>query len=180
MGDSLQTFIREVRAVWGPLTSELVEHCRHQLERLLRASASEAWLAALHASAPTNEELYRDASHGFVLLAHTEHAGLYRPPHDHGRGWVIYAMQDGEIEMGTYGRIEDPDGRIRLVKRDSTLVRAGMVQVYLPGDIHDTRCMTGSALLLRFTERDLRIEDRQEHRVTRYVERGGVWTTETP
>ena len=33
--------------------------------------------------------------------------------------------------MGTYARIEEPDGRIRLVKRNSTLVRPGQVQVYL-------------------------------------------------
>ncbi|HTN84605.1 MAG TPA: hypothetical protein VL242_12990 [Sorangium sp.] len=174
---ALQTFIDGTKAAWGPLTSELVAACRQHLETLLKASPSEAWLAALHRNAPTNEELYRDLTHGFVLLAHTEQAGLYRPPHDHGRGWVIYAMQQGEIEMGTYARVEDPDGQVRLVKRDSTLVRAGQVQVYLPGDIHDTRCMTSSALLFRFTERDLRVEDRQEHRVTRYVERNGVWTT---
>jgi len=178
--NSLQAFIEGTRSAWGPLTSELVAECRRQLEALLQASFSEEWLAALYQNEPANEELYRDPSHGFVLLAHTEHAGLYRPPHDHGRGWVIYAMQHGEIEMGTYARIEAPDGRIRLVKRDSTLVRPGQVQVYLPGDIHDTRCMTSSALLFRFTERDLRIEDRQEHRVTRYVERDGVWTVGAP
>ncbi|AUX22273.1 hypothetical protein SOCEGT47_027740 [Sorangium cellulosum] len=174
---ALQTFIDGTKAAWGPLTSELVAACRQRLETLLEASPEEAWLAALHRSAPAQEELYRDPTHGFVLLAHTEHAGLYRPPHDHGRGWVIYAMQQGEIEMGTYARVEDPDGRVRLVKRGSTSVRAGQVQVYLPGDIHDTRCMTSSALLFRFTERDLRVEDRREHRVTRYVERDGVWTT---
>ncbi|XXY47639.1 hypothetical protein WME91_47310 [Sorangium sp. So ce269] len=174
---ALQTFIEATKAAWGPLTSELVAACRQHLETLVKASPSEAWLAALHRNAPTNEELYRDLTHGFVLLAHTEHAGLYRPPHDHGRGWVMYAMQQGEIEMGTYARVEDPDGQVRLVKRDSTLVRAGQARVYLPGDIHDTRCMTSSALLFRFTERDLRVEDRQEHRVTRYVERNGVWTT---
>jgi hypothetical protein len=85
-------------------------------------------------------------------------------------------MQRGEIEMGTYGRIQDPGGRVRLVKRDATLMRAGQVQVYLPGDIHDTRCLSPTALLLRFTERDLKAEDRQEHQVTRYVDQGGVWT----
>lgn len=174
--NSLQAFIEATRSSWGPLTSELVAGCRHQLQTLLQASSSEEWLAALREREPASEELYRDPRHGFLLLAHTEHAGLYRPPHDHGRGWVIYAMQHGEIEMGTYARIEATDGQVRLVKRDSTLVRAGQVQVYLPGDIHDTRCRSSSALLFRFTERDLRIEDQQEHRVTRYVERDGVWT----
>lgn len=174
---ALETFINDVRADWGPLTSELVAGCRGHLERLVQARPAEAWLSALHRDQPVNEELYRDPDHGFVLQAHTEQAGLYRPPHDHGRSWVIYALQDGEIEMGTYARIEDPAGEVRLVKRDSTRVRAGQAQVYLPGDIHDTQCLTRSALLFRFTERDLRVEDRQEGRVTRYHERNGVWTT---
>lgn len=174
--NALQTFINRTSAAWGPLTSELVSACRQYLEDLISASPEEPWLAALHRDAPANAELYRDPTHGFVLQAHTEQAGLYRPPHDHGRGWVIYAMQEGEIEMGTYGRVEGADGKVHLVKRDATIVRAGQVQVYLPGDIHDTRCLTPSALLFRFTERDLRIEDRQQHRVTRYVDSQGVWT----
>ena len=89
---------------------------------------------------------------------------------------MIYAIQSGEIEMGTYGRLEDSGGGVRLVKRDSTVLRPGQAQVYLPGDIHDTRCLSAAATLFRFTERDLRIEDRQEHRVTRYHQRDGVWT----
>lgn len=62
------------------------------------------------------------------------------------------------------------------MKRDATLVRAGQVKVFLPGDIHDTRCVTGPALLFCFTERDLKKEDSEDGRVRRYVERDGVWT----
>jgi hypothetical protein len=178
--NALETFVEGVRQIWGPLTSEVVADCRRQLEELVKTPSTEEWLAALHREAPAYKEMYRDPSHGFVLLAHTEQAGLYRPPHDHGRGWVIYAIQQGEIEMGTYARIEAPDGSVTLVKRDSTLVRPGQVRVYLPGDIHDTRCIAGPALLFRFTERDLKKEDKEDHRVTRYVERDGVWTRETP
>ena len=178
--NSLEKFIEGVRQIWGPLTSEVVAGCRQHLEELVKAPSTEEWLAALHREAPAYNEMYRDPTQGFVLLAHTEQAGLYRPPHDHGRGWVIYAIQQGEIEMGTYARIEDPDGSVKLVKRDSTLVRPGQVQVYLPGDIHDTRCISGPALLFRFTERDLKKEDKEEHRVTRYVERDGVWTLGAP
>lgn len=133
--NSLQEFVEKTRASWGPLTSEVVADCQSHLQNLLRASPTEAWLAALHRDHPQNEELYRDPDRGFVLLAHWETAGLYRPPHDHGRSWVIYAMQDGAIEMGTYGRVDDPETGIRLVKRNSTLVSAGQVQVYLPGDM---------------------------------------------
>ncbi len=175
-GNSLETQIESIRSIWGPLGSELVAGCRHHLEELLKAPATEAWLAALHSDAPEYEELYRDPAHGFVLLAHAEYAGLYRPPHDHGRGWVIYAVQQGEIEMATYVRLQGPDGSVQLVKRDATLLRPGQVKLFLPGDIHDTRCMTGPALLFRFTDRDLKKEDKEERRVTRYVERDGVWT----
>jgi hypothetical protein len=174
--DSLKTFIERVRLTWGPLSSELVESCRRYSEELLMAQATEDWLAALIRDAPANQELYRDPLHGFVLLAHAEYAGLYRPPHDHGRGWVIYAVQQGEIEMATYVRIQNPDGKVRLVKRDATLVRAGQVKVFLPGDIHDTRCVSGPALLFRFTERDLKKEDKEDGKVTRYVEQDGIWT----
>jgi hypothetical protein len=178
--NSLEKFIEGVRQIWGPLTSEVVAGCRQHLEELVKTPSMEEWLAALHREAPAYNEMYRDPTRGFVLLAHTEHVGLYRPPHDHGRGWVIYAIQQGEVEMGTYARIEDPDGSVKLVKRDSTLVRPGQVQVYLPGDIHDTRCISGPALLFRFTERDLKKEDKEEHRVTRYVERDGIWTLGAP
>ena len=174
---ALQSFTEDVRSRWGPLTSELAEACRSAMEALLRASPEEAWLARLHQEAPASAELHRDSDHGFMLLAHTEQAGLYRPPHDHGRSWVLYGIQRGEIEMGTYARMETDDGEVRLVKRNTTVVRAGQAQLYLPGDIHDTRCVSGTALLFRFTERDLRVEDRENRRLTRYVHRDGTWTT---
>ena len=174
--NTLDALMQGMRSLWGPLSSEVVAGAREQLQRLVAASVTEDWLARLHRDEPASEELYRDPDHGFVLLAHTEQPGLYRPPHDHGRSWVIYAIQRGDIEMGTYARLQDPDGSVRLVKRGSTRVRAGDVQVYLPGDIHDTRCVSGPALLFRFTERDLKKEDKEEHRLTRYVARDGTWT----
>jgi predicted metal-dependent enzyme (double-stranded beta helix superfamily) len=173
--NSLEKCVEGIASLWGPLTSDLVAACSLHLEELLKTPATEDWLAALRRDAPAYSELHRNPAWGFVLLAHTEHAGLYRPPHDHGRGWVIYALLQGEIEMGTYARIEEADGGVRLVKRNATLVGPGQVQVYLPGDIHDTRCISGPALLLRFTDRDLKKEDRVEHRVTRYVEQDGGW-----
>lgn len=78
--------------------------------------------------------------------------------------------------MGTYGRVALAGGGMQLVKRNATLVRPGQSQVYLPGDIHDTLCVSGPASLLRFTERDLTAEDTVEHRITRYVQRGGDWS----
>ena len=174
--EGLETFAERVGRIWGPLSTELVTGCRRHWEELLQAPATGDWLAALHRDAPASRELFRDPARGFVLLAHTEHAGLHRAPHDHGRAWVIYGVQHGEVEMGTYGRTTDPGGMVRLVKREATVLRPGETKVFLPGDIHDTRCLSGHALLLRFTERDLKKEDVQERRVTRYVMQDGTWT----
>lgn len=173
---SLTRFTGTMRAQWAPLSSALVAAGTRALADLLAAPETEDWLAALLRDLPERRELHRDADHGFVLQAHAEAAGLYCPPHDHGRSWVIYGVLRGESEMGTYGRIEGADGRPVLVKRNATRLRAGDVQAYLPGDIHDTLCLAGPALLLRFTERDLRAEEAVAHRVTRYVERNGLWT----
>jgi len=174
--NTLEDAMAAVGALWSPLTTELVEASRLHLEALAKASPDEPWLAELHRDQPASRELYRDPVHGFVLLAHFEKTGLYRAPHDHGRSWVVYAVQQGESEMGTYGRVDGADGRVRLIKRNSTLVKPGHAQVYLPGDIHDTLCVAGPALLFRFTERDLKKEDLVERRIRRYAQRDGVWT----
>ena len=173
--NTLEEAMAAVSASWGPLSSELVEASRLQIEALTQASSDEPWLAALHRDQPESRELYRDPVHGFLLLAHVEKTGLYRVPHDHGRGWVIYGVQHGESEMGTYGRVDGPDGKVRLVKRNTTMVTSGRAQVYLPGDIHDTLCVAGPALLFRLTERDFKKEDAVERRITRYVQRDGFW-----
>jgi hypothetical protein len=174
--DALATFVEKTRASFGPLTTEMVGSVHAQLEQLVKAPRTERWLETLNEEAPASRELYRDATHGFVLLAHSEPTDLYRPPHDHGRGWVIYALQRGEMQIGTYARVQDADGRVRLVRRDLTALRAGEARIYLPGDIHDTCCVAGPSLLFRFSDRDLKKEDQEAHRVTRYIARNGMWT----
>jgi hypothetical protein len=166
--NSLETFIDGVRSAWGPLTTETVARSRRLLEELARAPETEPWLAALLRDPPEGRELYRDPEHGFLLLTHAEREGRYRVPHDHGSGWVIYAVQHGEMEMGSYARVIDANGAANLVQRDVSRVRAGECRVYLPGDIHDTRCVSSDVLMLRFTSCDLKVEDR-EGRMTRYA-----------
>lgn len=168
---ALDLFAGRVRDNWGALTSDLIADCSARLGELLLAPQTEAWLADLCCERPESRELYRDPVHGFVLLAHTEAEGRYRVPHDHGQSWVIYGVLQGEMEMSTYARIEEPGMGPHLVKRGSTLVRPGDVQVYLPGDIHDTLCVRGPAIQFRFTARDLRLETA----MVRYADAGGVW-----
>ncbi|HYD11455.1 MAG TPA: hypothetical protein VEC11_01265 [Allosphingosinicella sp.] len=176
--NSLNHFVAAVRADWGPITTELVASCRAHLDDLSAAGESEGWLASLLAERPATRELHREPD-SFMLLAHNEQMGLYRPPHDHGRAWVVYAVQSGALEIGTYAKVEDPTGD-RLVRRDTVILRPGEARAYLPGDIHDTHCLTESALVFRFTERDLKHEDQVEQRVTRFVERDGAWFAPRP
>jgi hypothetical protein len=171
---SLDSFIAAVSRRWGPIDTGLVAHCRAELDRLTSADPAEAWLASLLAEGPASRELHRDPANGFMLLAHTEYKNLYRPPHDHGRAWVVYAVQSGALEVGTYVRVADLRGD-RLVRRETSLLRPGEARAYLPGDVHDTRCLTDQALVLRFTERDLKREDEADRMVTRFVPRGGDW-----
>lgn len=177
-GTSLDRFVAAVRADWGPIDTELVARCRRHLDELTAADVSEDWLARLIAERPATRELHREPN-SFLLLSHTEQRNLYRPPHDHGRAWVIYGVQSGELEIGTYARVPDPKGE-RLVRRDTTVLRPGGARAYLPGDIHDTLCLTDSALVFRFTERDLRHEDQVERMVTRFAERDGAWRVPLP
>ena len=177
--DRLSAFVTAVRADWGPIGTELVANCRMHLDRLTLAPESEEWLALLLAERPATRELHRELPDGFMLLAHAEQRDLYRPPHDHGRAWVVYAVHSGALEVGTYARVENHEGA-RLVRRDTHILRPGEARAYLPGDIHDTKCLTDGALVFRFTERDLRREDQVERRITRFVERGGQWFAPRP
>jgi hypothetical protein len=171
--NSLERFVTAVRADWGPISTTLVARCRAHLDVLTASDPGENWLAGLLAERPATRELHREPG-GFMLLAHAEQQSLYRPPHDHGRAWVVYGVQSGTLEIGSYVRVEDPRGQ-KLVLRETVVLRPGEARIYLPGDIHDTRCLTKDALVFRFTERDLRHEDQVERRVTRFFERGGEW-----
>ena len=168
---ALDRFAGRVRDGWGALNSALLADCSAQLAALLQAPRNEDWLAALCQERPESRELYRDPVHGFVLLAHTEAEGRYRAPHDHGKNWVLYGVLQGEMEMGSYARVDDAGEGPRLVKRGSTIVRPGHVQAYLPGDIHDTLCIGGPAIQFRFTSRDLH----RETTMVRYANADGVW-----
>lgn len=151
----LQKFIESMQQIWGPLDSSLITKSQLLFEELLRDPNFDIKdLQGKH-------KLYQDLKHGFMLLAHTEEQDLYRPPHDHGDGWVIYGVKSGEIEMGSYKRLRDVNSEPRLVRRNKEQLKQGDSRVYLPGDIHDTKCLSESVLMLRFTSCDLSKEKQQ-------------------
>ncbi|WP_413943082.1 hypothetical protein [Bdellovibrio sp. HCB-162] len=156
--DSLAKFIKRIQKVWGPLSTEVVEQAQVILEDLTKASSSEPWLLELLNGFEGSRELYRDPVHGFILLAHTEKKDLYRVPHDHGNGWVIYAVQKGEMEMGIYASLPGENEEPKIVRREKYRVQAGESKIYLPGDIHDTKCISDFVLMFRLTSLDLKEE----------------------
>lgn len=139
------TLITTIRQVWGPLGAPLITACQRLMQEWVSAPDSTPSQANLG-------EPYRDPEHGFLLLAHVVKQGMYRAPHDHGKGWVIYAVQHGEMHLSTYAKVEP---QTQLVHMSSDTLRAGECRVYLPGDIHDTRCISESAVLWRLTSCDV-------------------------
>jgi hypothetical protein len=176
MTTSLDEFISRVSKAWPEGAERAEETTRSGLASLTGTDASEPWLAELLAERPATRELHRDPAYGFMLLAHAENEGLYRAPHDHGRAWVVYAVQSGELEIGTYRRIELANGDVGIIEQDRSVLRPGEARLYRVGDVHDTRCLSEKAILFRFTERDLRREDVVEGKVTRFAMRDGRWT----
>ncbi|MEM9462286.1 MAG: hypothetical protein AAGF11_49490 [Myxococcota bacterium] len=70
-------------------------------------------------------------------------------------------------------------GRVpRLPARESSDVHPGQARVFLPGDVHDTDCVSDRVVVLRLTSCDFG-EELRSGRMTRYVERAGVWTAPT-
>jgi hypothetical protein len=160
-------FIEGVKEAWGPLSTETVVRCKGLLEELARNPETNTWLTAVLKDSPSGKELYRDPEHGFVLFAYTETRGQYRVPHDHGSGWVVYAVQSGEMEMGTYCQVVNQKGILSLVSREVYRMSPAECKVFLPKDIHHTRCISDQVIILRFTSCDLKKED-SEGRMIRY------------
>lgn len=107
--------------------------------------------------ASTGIKLYRDEL-GFIFYAYSEINGTYRVPHNHGDAWVIYAVVEGAVEMGTYVNWIQPNNESQLILKDKRILNRGDAKIYYPGDIHDTRCLSKEAQILRFTSCDLQVE----------------------
>lgn len=167
MHTSLDMFIHKARKQWSGLNTETVVLIRQLLIDLTQSSYQEPWLKEILDERPATKELYTDPKHGFRLLAHAEDMGTYRIPHDHGAGWVFYAVQSGETEMTTYKKNTTAHGKTHLISRGTETMRKGSCKVFLPGDIHDTRCISEGFIQYRLTSSDFKKEI-SEGRMIRY------------
>lgn len=166
---SLDHFVNQVRRHWTGLNSETITRTHESLRELTSTPEKEPWLSEIHQLKPATKKLYQDPDQGFILLAHAERRGLYRPPHDHGAGWVFYAVQHGESRMTTYKAITFPNGATRLVSRGAFKMTNGHSAVFLPRDIHDTECCSDYLIQFRLTSSDFSRE-KEEGRMIQYTE----------
>ena len=162
---ALDNCISRIRQVWSaqpPENISVVEQCIAELGQE-RGFISQV-LSELGESQA--KEIHRDANHGFVLTVYREVAGQYRIPHDHGEGWVVYTVLNGMMDMGGY-TLDAAYQAGRPVRDSLVRLSSGESRTYLPGDIHDTLCITDRVVILRFTSCDLKVEER-EGRMKRY------------
>jgi hypothetical protein len=161
LGTVFADYVGELRAAWAEEDiPERADRCRRAMEHLL-ASKEGAWISAMDevAVAERPVELYRDGGAGFIQKAHPYRPGHATSPHGHGPGaWVVYGVQRGQVEMATY---EETGGEPPLRTVASEVLEAGRACVYLPGDMHSTRAVTGAsdgavtAVVLRLLSEDL-------------------------
>lgn len=160
MNTIIETAISKIEANWKNLEMQSILNMKLVLQDL---SLSQDLLAQLKTELKVSAngiELYRHNSQGFVLLAYSEAEGTYRIPHNHGDAWVIYAVAYGEVEMGNYFRMAQAHSEHRLILKNRERLIAGDTRLYLPGEIHDTKCISPNAVILRLTSNDLKEEER--------------------
>ncbi|WP_286235479.1 hypothetical protein [Thalassotalea sediminis] len=168
MSNNLEKVTSEISACWAGLNSETTTAVRDLLIALTKTSENEAWLDEIIKEQPAAKLLYSDPKYGFLLLAHSEKKDTYRVPHDHGMGWVFYAVQSGQMEMATYKQITASNGKTDLVSRGKEIMNAGHCKVFLPGDIHDTLCLSDNFIQYRLTSSDFK-EEIASGRMTRFL-----------
>lgn len=172
--NALNTFTTELSKTWGPVSSSLTFKSKALLEDLIKYCEGEDWVTDLLDNQYPEKEIYRSEEHGFLLMGHVEPAGFTSPPHDHGSGWVIYSVVQGEVEMGMFHRVIHQDGVFNLVQKDSYVVSPGQCSIYLPGDIHDAKSLEDNTLMLRLTSCDSQ-DEIEGGRLVRYTTNYQKW-----
>lgn len=157
--NSLEHYIAEVRSVWGDgKDPQLPFKVKALMEKLFAStSPDDPWMAELIREGKPSRELYRDPEYGFIQMGHIHKQGHANTPHDHGPCWVVYGSFSGVTEITTYKRTDDRSKPevARLEKERLDRLTPGVVQPYLPGEIHSTNAVEGPGVVFRFLSYDL-------------------------
>lgn len=164
---ALDRYIAEVRALWGDgKDPQLPFKVAALMEKLFSSTTrDDPWMAEIVRDGKPARELYRDAEHGFVQMAHVHKQGHHNSPHDHGPCWVVYGGFSGLTEITKYKRTDDGSepGKATIVKEELHRLTPGVVKPYLRGDIHSTNAVEGPGVVFRFLSYDLDKVDRSRY-----------------
>lgn len=168
-GNSLDRYIREIRAIWGNgKDPQLPSRVKSLMEKLLAStSPDDPCMAQLIREAKPSRELYRDPEYGFIQMGHVHKQGHSNTPHDHGPCWVVYGSYSGLTEITLYRRTDDGQqaGKAILEKKEIHRLSPGVVYPYLPGDIHSINAVEGPAVVFRFLSTDLEKVERYRYSI---------------
>ena len=138
---ALDTFIRELRAVWAAVPVD-----RIRMERatpLLKRFVMDASLKDHSAGWPSTEgrknlRLYVDPDYGFVINAVVRVPGRKGSVHDHADAWVLYGLLDGSESLERYDRLDDgrTPGYAEVRLASVTTGTQGKVDLVAPHAIH--------------------------------------------
>lgn len=159
-----------IHETWEKLSFDSIQKIKSIITDLIKDRELQHYLQSETKNLPKGLELYRDQSHGFILLAYAESQDTYRIPHDHGNAWVLYAVVSGKVKMGSYFKATQPNGNEHLILKNYENLQAGDTRIYFPGEIHDTLCLSETAVILRLTSLDLRVEE-NSGRMKRYPQK---------
>jgi predicted metal-dependent enzyme (double-stranded beta helix superfamily) len=101
-----------------------------------------------------------DTTPGFKLMCSLSQGTVptVNTPHDHGAGFVVYGVYQGENEHTTW-RWTHPEGdhiSTQLSPQTTFKLTAGQVAFFLPGEIHSVRrSVEDRTIILRIESRDL-------------------------
>lgn len=151
----IEQFDKNISAIWQLSEAEKILKASNYFQKLLNEAEFKGESAPQFTEEKSSIELLRSVRDGFILTAYTEPEGQHRSPHNHGAGWVIYGIIEGKIEMSTY------EFNGKLIYKETYNLKPKDFQVYLPGQIHDTRCKINQSIILRFTSCDLKQEERE-------------------
>jgi hypothetical protein len=172
--NSLQRYIAEVRSIWRDgKDPQLPFKVKALMEKLFAStSPDDPWMAEIIRDGKPSRELYRDPDFGFIQMGHVHKQGHGNTPHDHGPCWVVYGSYSGVTEITKYKRTDDGSqpGLATLEKERLDRLSPGVVQPYLPGDIHSTHAAQGPGVGFRFLSYDLDKIERSRY----HLEKGTV------
>ena len=161
MNNKINTFIAVLKDSWITQSLDTLFKTKSLLEELVKDKVVLSSLQEKSTSLLNGSELYKDEKDGYILFAYSEQLGKYRLPHNHGNAWVVYAVVSGCVEMGNYINLVDTHNQSKLVLKNSEKLTAGDCRIYYPGEIHDTRTISETSIILRFTSSDLKVEERE-------------------